>query len=71
MSNKSSKSDFLFAQPSFLSGMARALDLSGTFDAYNRSRNGGEADLRAIWSDWLTVGQDMSEAINSEKDKAA
>jgi len=29
-------SDFLAATPSFLSGMARVLDMFGVFDKYNR-----------------------------------
>jgi len=71
MSNKASKTDFLFAQPSFLSGFARSLDICGTFDAYNRSADESSADLRAISSDWQVLGRDMKEAIKSVKDKAA
>ena len=56
-------SDFLFAQPSLLSGVSRLLDLGGVFDDYNRSRNGMEADNRAGWVDWGTVGQDFEHGI--------
>jgi hypothetical protein len=57
--------DFLFAQPSFLVGVARVLDLGGTLSAhsYNESRSPSEADARAIESDWAVVGQDMREGI--------
>jgi hypothetical protein len=71
MSSKSNKTDFLFAQPSFMSGLARTLDIGGTFDAYNRSTNGGMADYRAICADWAAVGNDIKAAIDSETDKAA
>jgi hypothetical protein len=63
------KSDFLFAQPSFASGAARVLDLWGQFDDYNRSETTLEADARAIASDWLMVGQDLSDAIEHDEDE--
>lgn len=52
--------DFLFAQPSWLSGAARTLDLGGTFDRYNVSPSPEEADARAIANDWMTVGCDLA-----------
>jgi hypothetical protein len=52
-------SDFLFAQPSFLSGMARVLDLGAKFDSYNISPSGQIADARAMFSDWCAVGKDI------------
>lgn len=57
------KTDFLFAQPSFASGVARTLDLWGTLDDYNISVTTLEADEKAIAADWLIVGQDISDAI--------
>lgn len=60
---KKVKSDFLFAQPSFSSGVARNLDLWGQFDDYNRSETSAEADAKAIASDWLVIGQDIYDAI--------
>jgi hypothetical protein len=68
-SKASARTDFLFAQPSFGSGAARALDLYGTFDAYNTSTSEEEADERAIASDWLVVGKDMSEVIEKTEAK--
>lgn len=53
------KSDFLFAMPSFWSGVARLLDLMGVFDDYNRSETPNEADARAMYADWAMVGQDL------------
>jgi hypothetical protein len=54
---------FLFASPSFTSGVARLLDFNGAFDTYNRSRNEAEADFRATLCDWTIVGNDLSDAV--------
>jgi hypothetical protein len=61
--NKQVKSDFLFAQPSLTSGIARVFDLWGQFDEYNRSETPAEADAKAIAADWLVIGQDLNDAI--------
>jgi hypothetical protein len=61
--------DELFARPSFASGVARALDIGGVFDDYNRSQNQDEADCRALQGDWIAVGHDMQKAIDSTKDR--
>ena len=55
--------DALFARPSFVSGVARVLDLGGTFDQYNSSATPGEADARALAGDWAVVGENMRIAI--------
>jgi len=68
-SKASARTDFLFAQPSFGSGAARVLDLYGTFDAYNTSTSEEEADERAIASDWLVVGKDLSDAMEQAEGK--
>ena len=57
------RTDHLFATPSFLSGVARLLDLSGRFDVYNDSVDPSIADARAIYSDWCMVGQDLAGAM--------
>ncbi len=67
--NQRVKSDFLFAQPSFLSGASRTLDLWGAFDDYNRSGMPVEADEKAIAADWLIVGQDLYDAIECEENE--
>ena len=61
--NKTVQSDFLFAQPSYGSGVARVIDLCGQFDAYNQSDTPAEADAKAIAADWLLVGQDIRDSI--------
>jgi hypothetical protein len=55
---------FLFADPSFMTGMARVYDLGGLFDDYNYSTTPEEADARAIWSDWVAVGNCLWEAFD-------
>ena len=64
---KKVQSDFLFAQPSFASGAARVFDLFGQFDEYNQSETPLEADAKAIASDWLIVGQDLSDAMEQHQ----
>lgn len=58
------KTLFLCADPSWLSGAARILDLGGTFDVYNSSATGEEADAKATYSDWAMVGEDLQHAID-------
>ncbi len=61
----SPRSDFLFAQPSFWSGLARCLNLSGKFDFYNVSPSEDIADARALYSDWRAVGQLIFQACQT------
>jgi hypothetical protein len=56
-------SDFLFATPSFVAGMGRAIDLGGTMTIFNDSATPAEADERAILNDWLITGNDIREAF--------
>jgi hypothetical protein len=58
------KSGFLYCDPSFLSGLARTLDLQGLYDAYNSSNTPLEADTRALAADWIIVGQGLQNAID-------
>ena len=65
--------DYLFAAPSFLSGIARTLDVGGTFDDYNGSPTPEIADARAAWLDWLAVGASVRAAmrvVRSEQTQA-
>ncbi len=55
----------LFAMPSFLDGMASALDLGGTLMEYNQSVAPREADIAALRSDWLAVGDDIRQAFQA------
>lgn len=56
-------SDYLFAQPSFLSGAARSLDLGGIFDEYNYSRAPEIADALAACIDLQAIGCDLAESV--------
>jgi hypothetical protein len=60
-------SDILYARPSFLEGMARALDLGGTLQEYNQSPTGAMADGYALRADWRAVGQDLTDAFDRVK----
>lgn len=53
---------FLMAQPSFLDGMARVLDLGDTMTGYNYSQDGDAADHAAIWADWELIAADLRRA---------
>jgi hypothetical protein len=64
------ESDFLFAQPSWLSGVARTLDLTGQFDEYNESPNGDIADAKALFWDWRVVGHSLFGAVKAFRREA-
>ncbi len=66
---KYSYTDILYAQPSFLSGMSRVLDIGGTFDSYNIKQTPQQADLAALKSDWVTIGNDIKYTINESLNK--
>lgn len=55
-------SDFLFARPSFIEGVARILDFGNTLNQYNTS---ADADTIALTMDMYAVGDDLREAIVS------
>ena len=53
----------LYAEPSFIEGMASVLDLGNTLHLYNKSRTSPEADVEALKDDWCTVGEDLRISI--------
>lgn len=57
--------DFLFATPSWLSGAARTLDLTGQFDDYNDSPTVEMADAKALFVDWRIVGESLVSALRA------
>jgi hypothetical protein len=59
------KTDFLFAQPSHLSGAGRLLDFAGLFDSYNVSCDENHADMFAMFADWRVTGQDIKQAMET------
>lgn len=56
-------SDFLFARPSFVGGIARILDMGGTLKIYNNSPTEEIADMRALASDWRAVANELIASI--------
>jgi hypothetical protein len=62
---------FLFARPTFWSGMARVLDLSGSLNEYNYTSTPKVADFCAISSDWKAVGSDILNAMVTYEDEIA
>ena len=58
------ETDYLFARPSALFGMARLFDFFGLFDQYNGSRTPEEADARGLFVDWKMTGQDIIVAFH-------
>lgn len=70
MEKVTDKSGFLFADPSFLTGLGTVMDIGGSLLVYNSSPSGTEADERAIASDWAVVGSDILNATNSLGEKA-
>jgi hypothetical protein len=55
--------DFLYATPSFISGVGRVIDLGGTMTVFNESDSPFEADTRATFSDWSVTGNDIRGAF--------
>jgi hypothetical protein len=60
-------STYLVADPSFLTGIARTLDLWGSLDSYNVSRTPQQADALALRSDWKIVGREIGTAAKSQR----
>lgn len=59
------RSDFSFAMPGFLSGIASVLDLSGNLRWHGYGGNGAGADFEALYSDYRIVGHDIEEAMRA------
>ena len=57
-------SDYLFARPSLLEGIARNIDLFGTLNEYNTLSFSIEADLQAHYNDLACLQKDMSYVID-------
>ena len=60
------KSNFVYARPSFLRGVARLFDFGGTLNTYYylTDEDPNETDARAIASDWEAVGKDIASAMD-------
>jgi hypothetical protein len=60
----SNRSTFLFADLSFVYGVAHILDFEGHFTSYNESATPRDADAIATYADWSAVGDDLVAAMN-------
>lgn len=60
------RSDYLFSSPSFFTGMGSALNIAGNYFSYNYCQSAEEADRKAIQSDWLMVGQDLTNVLKKQ-----
>lgn len=56
----------LYAQPTFLEGYGRAIDLGGWMSEYNQSLTPADADLTGSALDWLLVLRDLNAAARLE-----
>lgn len=64
------RTGILFPRPSFAEGAGRIFDFANALSIYNYSRSPGKADLKAIWSDWQAVGDDLGSALSQAPEGA-
>lgn len=60
----------LYTMPSFVEGIGRIGDFSGVLNQFNYSKSPGEADQKALCSDWLKVGNELRSAMNRFEKKS-
>jgi hypothetical protein len=60
--------EFLYARPSFIEGVARLIDFGGTLQEYNSALTSEQADYFALASDWRVVGDDLRKAMKEYDD---
>lgn len=61
------RSDFLFSRSSFLIGAGSILSIFSTYFTFNESESDKAADTMALESDFGTVGNDISRALETFK----
>lgn len=63
-----SDNPYFFVMPSFVSGVARVLDIGATYDngSYLLSGTPAEADARALRVDWNAVWRDLRSAMETD-----
>ena len=59
----SSRTSYLYARPRALHGVARVFDFMGVYDSYNTSPSPQEADILAVFQDWLAVEEDAQRVL--------
>ena len=50
----------LFADPSFIEGASIVFDILGSQEIYNEDKTPEEADTKALFSDWASVGDHLT-----------
>lgn len=58
------RSDFLFPDTDFITGMGSVLNVAGNYFEFATSKSEDVADMKALRSDWGVTGQDINDAIN-------
>ncbi|MCF1715991.1 hypothetical protein L0U88_15230 [Flavihumibacter sp. RY-1] len=58
------RSDFLFPDTDFLTGMGSVLNIAGSYFEFATSKSENLADLKALRSDWGVTGQDLEAAYH-------
>ena len=61
----SPRTSYLFARPRALHGIARLFDFFGVYDSYNTSPTPQEADILAVFQDWLAVEEDAKHVMGA------
>ena len=61
----------LFANPSFIAGIAKSMDIGAVFDEYNTNITPNAADFYALLSDWYAVGDDVDFSISAYESEQA
>ncbi len=61
----------LYARPSFIEGMGRAIDLGATLVEYNTSLTPEQADLIALRSDIQAVRADLAQLQSQQRNGGA
>ena len=65
------RTDYLFARPSFLRGVASLFDFAGALRQYNFMPDPRLSDEMAIRSDWQAVGDDLRQAMGQFEHEAS
>ncbi len=63
----SPRTSYLFARPRALHGVARIFDILGVYDSYNTSPTPHDADILAVFQDWLAVEDDAKLVVGESK----
>ena len=58
------RSDFLFPDTDFITGMGSVLNIAGSYFEFDTSKSENIADQKALRSDWGVIGQDIREALS-------